>query len=350
MQRRLRVISSPPGILRQKSSFSGWAQFWIRIALLFGLLAFVIVIHWIERDSFRDNLDGEMSFADIIYFTMISATTTGYGDIVPVTERARLFDAVIVTPIRIFLLLILAGTAYTFVIKNTWSRWLMQRLQRTLSGHTIVAGFGVSGSEAVGELIQRGFDPGRIVVLDQREDALERAEALGCPVMHADATRDATLDAVRVKEARSIIISAGRDDTSILICLTARHMAPNVPISVVVRASDNEFPARAAGATTVINPVSFAGLLLAGSTEGARIAEYMADLASASGRVRLHQRQIEQFEFGKPLQRAAVGLGLRILRGDQEIGWWEEGAAKLEAGDQIIEIIPDHLFPRVPAI
>jgi voltage-gated potassium channel len=127
-------------------------------------------------------------------------------------------------------------------------------------------------------------------------------------------------------------------------------MAPNVPISVVVRASDNEFPAKAAGATTVINPVSFAGLLLAGSTEGARIAEYMADLASASGRVRLHQRQIEQFEVGKPLQRAAVGLGLRILRGDQEIGWWEEGAGKLEAGDQIIEIIPDHLFPRVPAI
>jgi voltage-gated potassium channel len=350
MQRRLRVISSPPGFLRQKSSLSVWAQLWIRIGLLFGLLAIVILVHWIERDAFQDNLDGEMSFSDVIYFTMISATTTGYGDIVPVTDRARMFDAVIVTPIRIFLLLILAGTAYTFVIKNTWSRWLMQRLQRTLSGHTIVAGFGVSGSEAVGELIQRGFDPGRVVVIDQKEEALERAEALGCPVMQADATRDAALEAVRVKEARSIIISAGRDDTSILICLTARHMAPNVPISVVVRASDNEFPAKAAGATTVINPVSFAGLLLAGSTEGARIAEYMADLASASGRVRLHQRQIEQFEVGKPLQRAAVGLGLRILRGDQEIGWWEEGAGMLEAGDQIIEIIPDHLFPRVPAI
>ena len=350
MLRRLRVISSPPGILRQKSPLSAWAQFGIRLGLLFGLLAFVVLVHWLERDSFRDNLDGHMSFADVIYFTMISATTTGYGDIVPVTERARLFDAVIVTPIRIFLLLILAGTAYTFVIKHTWSRWVMQRLQRTLSGHTIVAGFGISGSEAVGELIQRGFDPGQIVVIDCKEDALARAEALGCPVMNADATRDATLDAVRVTEARSMIISAGRDDTSILICLTARHMAPGLPISVVVRASDNEFPARAAGATTVINPVSFAGLLLAGSTEGSGIAEYMADLASASGRVRLHQREIEHFEIGKPLQRAAVGLGLRILRGDVAIGWWEEAANKLEPGDQIIEIIPDHLFPRVPAI
>ena len=75
MQRRLRVMSSPPGVLRQKSRLSAWAQFGIRIALLLGLLAFVVAVHWIERDAFRDNLDGQMSFSDVIYFTMISATT-----------------------------------------------------------------------------------------------------------------------------------------------------------------------------------------------------------------------------------------------------------------------------------
>ena len=110
------------------------------------------------------------------------------------------------------------------------------------------------------------------------------------------------------------------------------------------------FRPRPAGATTVINPVSFAGLLLAGSTEGADIADYIADLASASGHVRLHEREIEQFEVGKSLKKAAVGIGLRILRDGQSIGWWEPGAGKLKAGDRIIEIIPDHLFPRVPSI
>ena len=350
MRRRLRVMSSPPGVLRQKSQLSAWAQFGIRMALLLGLLGFVVTVHWIERASFQDKLDGNMSFTDVIYFTMISATTTGYGDIVPVTDRARMFDALIVTPIRVFLILILAGTAYTFVIKRVWDNWLMQRLQKSLTGHTIVAGFGNSGSEAVAELIQRGFDPGCIVVLDNNTAALDRAEALGCPVMQADATRDSAMEAVRVKESRSVIISAGRDDTSILICLTARHLAPNVPISVIVRNGDNEFPAKAAGATTVINPVSFAGLLLAGSTEGAEIADYMADLASASGHVRLHEREIERFEIGKTLQDAAVGIGLRIVRGNEAIGWWEEAAGRLELGDRIIEIIPDHLFPRVPTV
>ena len=199
-------------------------------------------------------------------------------------------------------------------------------------------------------MIQRGFDPRQIVVLDTKTDALERAEALGCAVIQADATRDNSMESVRVRQARSVMISAGRDDTSILICLTARHLAKDVPISVVVRNGDNEFPAKAAGATTVINPVSFAGLLLAGSTEGASIADYMADLASASGHVRLHEREIEAFEVGKPLQDAAVGMGLRIMRKGHSIGWWEKGAAKLKAGDRIIEVIPDHLFPRVPTV
>lgn len=349
MQRQLRNKSSPPGLLRRASPLSVWAQIAIRLGLLLGLLAFIVAVHWLERDSFRDNVDGHMNFADVIYFTMISATTTGYGDIVPVTDRARLFDALVVTPVRIFFILILAGTAYTFVIKRTWNRWLMQRLQRRLSNHVIVAGFGTSGSEAVAELIQRGVPPEQIVVLDTKAEALERAEALGCAVMQADATRDSCMEAVRIGEARQVIVSAGRDDTSILITLTARHLAPELPISVVVRATDNEFPARAAGATTVINPVSFAGLLLAGSVDGRGIASYMADLASTTGGVRIHEREIERFEIGKSLQEVAIGLGLRVQRGDTSIGFWEDGADRLELGDRITEVIPEHLFPKVPA-
>ena len=239
---------------------------------------------------------------------MISATTTGYGDVVPITTSARLFDALVVTPIRIFFLLILAGTAYTFFIKRTWSKWLMRRIQQKLTGHVIVTGFGTSGSQTVHELVARGTDPKRIVVIDLDEAALASAERCGCNVMQADATRDSTLHAARIENARAMMISAGRDDTSILICLTARHLAPKLPISVAVRKEDNEFPAKAAGANTVINPTSFASLLLAGSIDGSGVAEYMADLASAEGHVRLHEREIEAFEVGQSLSCVAIGV------------------------------------------
>ena len=344
MDRRPR-LAKPIALLRQKSPLSVTAQLLIRLGILVGLLLFIIAVHWFERDAFVDSVDGELSFADVIYFTMISATTTGYGDIVPVTERARLFDALIVTPARIFFIFILAGTAYSFVIKRSWDKWIMRRIQKTLENHIVVAGYGTSGKEAVDELIARGEDPAKIVVVDLDGDALAHAERLGCIVLQADATRDATMEEVRLRQAATMVISAGRDDTSILICLTARHLCPELPISLAVRAEDNEFPARAAGATSVINPTSFAGLLLAGSAHGMGISDYLADLASANGRVRLHERTIEKFEVGKPLKEVAIGLGVRILRGGQTIGFWEEGAQELQAGDKIIEIIPGFAFP-----
>ena len=326
--------------LRRKSPLPVWVQIAWRVALVLGLLAFAVIVHWLERDGLRDNLDGEVSFSDVIYFTMISITTTGYGDVVPVADNTRMFDALVVTPIRIFFVLIFVGTAYTFVLRRTWDKWHMARVQRTLSGHIVVAGYGTTASEAVDELLALGAKASEIVVIDCSSEALERAEALGCAILQADATRDKTLQAVHVERARALIVSAGSDDTSILITLTARHLAPGLNISVAVRNEDNELLARQAGASTVIKPVSFAGLLLAGSTHGAHIADYIADLASSSGRVRLAERVVQDDECGKPISAIARGLGVRVYRDGRPYGFWEPEVQALKPGDCIVEILP----------
>ncbi|HEV2748509.1 MAG TPA: potassium channel family protein [Allosphingosinicella sp.] len=335
--------------LQRRGRLPVWVSIGWRALFVVGLLGVAVLVHWLERDGLRDNYDGEISFLDVVYFTMISVTTTGYGDITPVSNQARLFDAIIVTPIRVFAVLVFLGTAYSFVFKRTWDKWRMAYIQKTLCDHIIVAGFGTTGSEAVDELIARGTPAGDIVVIDSDLEALERAKAIGCAVFDADATRDKTLTAVRVTEARAMIISAGRDDTSILMTLTARHLAPNLTISVAVRNEDNELLARQAGATTVINPVSFAGLLLAGSTHGAHIADYIADLASSSGRVRLAERAIRPEECGKPLSAIAQGLGVRVYRHGIPHGFWEPEAESLLAGDTIVEILPTSATEGNPA-
>ena len=217
----------------------------------------------------------------------------------------------------------------------------MAHIQRNLEGHIVVLGFGVSGSEAVHELIARGTDPNTIVVLDANEARLSEAEALGCNVMVADASRDESLEAVRIAKASTVLVSAGRDDTSILIVLTVRHLAPNVPITAVVRAEDNEILMRQAGADNVINPVRFTGLLLAGSAEGKHVSDYLSDLASISGRVQLVERKVAPEEIGGSLEMlTSGGKGLRIYRGDQCIGFWEDAARTLQPGDIIVEIAP----------
>ena len=324
--------------LRRSIPVPVWADLGIRLGLVFGLILLVILIHWTDREGLHDAHDGVVSFLDIVYFTMISITTTGFGDITPVSDRSRLVEAAIVTPIRLAVIYIFVGTAYNFIIKRSWETWRMKRIQESLADHIVVLGYGISGSEAVQELIARDTDPACIVVVDPSPGRLRAAEKRGCNVLEGDATRDETLRAVRIGRARSVLVSAGRDDTTVLIVLTARHMAPKVPVTAVIRADDNELLARQAGADNVINPVRFTGLLLAGSAEGRHISEYLSDLASITGSVQLVERKITPEEVGKSLAEIDTGKGMRIYRGERAIGFWEDGARRLQPGDIVVEI------------
>ncbi|MEN2786192.1 potassium channel family protein [Sphingomonas qilianensis] len=326
--------------LHRKSSTPPWLSLLLRIGLAFALIGVALAIFWFDRAGLRDNSDGTITFPDVVYFTIITITSVGYGDIVPVSTQARLIDSFLVTPIRLFVWLIFLGTAYDFLLKRVWEKWRMTVIQQKLTGHIVVVGYGTSGSEAVSELIRRGATPGSIVVIDDSEAALDLAKECGATVIHADAARNATLEAVKLAHAKAVIVTAGRDDTSILIVLTARRVAPNVPISVIIRSADNEPLARQAGADTVINPASFAGLLLAGSTHGPHIADYMADLAAADGRVSLHERLVHADEVGKPLTALTTGLGVRLYRHGACHGFWEPEARALQAGDALVEIVP----------
>lgn len=327
--------------LRRALAVPVWADLALRLGAALTLVFIVVLVHWLDRAGLKDTHDGSVTLLDVFYFTMISITTTGFGDIAPVSDRSRLIEAVIVTPIRFAVIFIFVGTAYQFVIRKTWEKWRMRRIQEQLAGHIVVLGYGVTGSEAVRELIERGTPPSEIVVVDTSDARLSQAEAVGCNVLEGDATRDETLAAVRIDRARAVLVSAGRDDTSILMVLTVRHMAPSVRITTIVRADDNELLARQAGADNVINPVRFTGLLLAGSAQGKHVSEYLTDLASVGGRVQLVERPVTAEEVGRALSElSSGGYGLRVYRQGEAIGFWEDAARRLEAGDIVVEIAP----------
>jgi len=325
--------------LRRQSRLAPAAHFAIRMAIMMGMIVFIVAFHWFERDGLKDQIDGHVSFIDVIYFTMISATTTGYGDVVPVTDKARLFDALIVTPIRIFFLLLLAGTAYTFLFKQTWNRWLMKLIQRNLREHILLAGFGVSNEKTLEELLARNTPPQRIVVIDNDREALDRAAECGVAVLQGDASRDETLLAAHVDRAAALLVSTGRDDSNILVVLTARKLSADVKISVTIRETDNEDIAKQAGADTVINPVRFSGLLLASSLEGPHRADYLADLVTSEGNIMLRERIIGEDEAGRAPHEICTGQVVRLVRDGRAYPAGDPAFQSLRSGDRILEIV-----------
>ena len=266
-------------------------------------------------------------------------TTVGYGDIVPVSDSARMFDTFVVTPIRIFVFLIFLGSAYSFMLRQGWERWRMGLVRRELKDHVIVAGYGRSGSAAVAELLERGHPPETIVVVDENPDKLRLAEELGVATVEGDATHNKVLSIAKVEAAHSVIVCPGRDDTAVLIVLTCRRLAPHAGVAVSIAAIENELLARDAGATIIVNPVSFGGQLLAQCTAGPHIADYVADLVTRGGKVELRERPVRDDEVGRSPRQVVGGQVLRIYRGDRAIGFWEAEAQVFEPGDSLIEVV-----------
>lgn len=92
---------------------SPWRALLRRIALALVLVLAVTALLWFTRDGLRDSAhpDQPPGFVAVLYFTIVSITTVGYGDITPATDQARLINAVLLTPVRIFILLLFRGTA-----------------------------------------------------------------------------------------------------------------------------------------------------------------------------------------------------------------------------------------------
>ena len=326
-------------VLRRKPRLNVLQSLLFRAGIVLALIGVALAGHWLDRRGLRDHADGDVSFVDVVYFTAVTVTTVGYGDIVPVTERARLFDALVVTPIRIFVWLIFLGTAYDFLMRHAWERVQTNMMRARLRNHTIVCGFGAAGEFAVQELLRHGDSPGQIVVIEPLQERVAVALELGVTAICGDARHNATLKAARIETARSVLVSTSRDDATALVVLSARQLNAKVAISASVRAQENEDLLYQAGATIVINPVSFGGHLLARSASEHQVVVYLRDLASAKGRVLLRERGATSDDIGLSLREIKSGLGLRLLRSGREIGFWEKEAESIMDDDKIIEVV-----------
>lgn len=254
-----------------------------------------------------------------MYFVLITITTVGYGDIVPVDTPSRLVDALVLTPIRFIVLLIFVGTAYQLSIKQFQEEQRMKRAVSKLNDHTIVCGYGTTGQAAVRELLLHGTRPDQIVVVDVDENALRATSGLEVVAIQADAAQESTLNAMAIQRAAHVLICTGRDDTAVLTALTVQALNPDCRIVAMCRQQENVKLLQRSGVHSIISPALAGGTLIAAATRQDHIVDTMKDLLSVGGAIRLDERVVRADEVGTS-PRALKGITvLRVYRNDRAV-------------------------------
>jgi voltage-gated potassium channel len=207
-----------------------------------------------------------------------------------------------------------------------------------LRDHTVVIGFGTKGRSAIQTVCATGLGKDQVVVVDPSVKAVDAATADGYAGVVGDATRSDVLRRAEAHRARQIIIATQRDDTAVLVTLTARQINRGAKIVAAVREEENAPLLRQSGADAVITSASAAGRLLGLSVLSPSAGVVMEDLIQQGTGLDMVERPVIKAEVGRTV-RETEDLVVSVVRGHRVLGYDDPSIGTLQLTDRLITIV-----------
>lgn len=323
----------------EESRFNPLGQLGRRVLVGLLMLAITTLGTWLERAGYNDSSDGVVDLLDALYYATVSITTTGYGDVVPVSDAARLFTTFVVTPARIIFLVLLVGTSVELIATASRSILREGRWRRNVHDHVVICGFGVKGRSALDSLREQGIAGDRIVVIDPNEDELATAARLGCVGIHGDASKDELLEAAGVDRARVVIVTPNRDDAAVLVTLSVRQQNPTVRIVAAARELENAPLLRRSGADVVLTSSGATGRMMGLAATAPHHVQVVEELLEIGNGLDLVERSIDTESEGRLASHRRDGeLVVAVFRDDELVARNPTGSFELRSGDQVVSV------------
>ncbi|KYH26487.1 calcium-gated potassium channel MthK [Halalkalicoccus paucihalophilus] len=225
--------------------------------------------------ALREEFAEVETILDAFYFTLVTASTVGYGDATPTTQEARLFGMSV----------LLVGTAsFAVALGALLSPVIEARLAAalgkmndaelaTLDDHVLVLGYGELTEPILQELETRA----PFVVVTDHDERAERLADRDVLVLRGDPSDEETIERAGLERARAVVVATDTDAEDALTVLTVRQLRPDVRIVSAATDRENVVKLRRAGADTVISPATIGGRLMVQSALGREDTEDVAD-------------------------------------------------------------------------
>lgn len=214
------------------------------------------------------------NFLDSLYMTIITLTTTGYQEVHQLSDKGRI--------LTMFLLVLGMGiVAYSITSVMSYilnidfkkrGREKMQKQINSLSGHTIVCGFGRMGHVICEELAKENNE---FVIIEQDPAKVEVMKEKGYFYIEGDAAHDENLQKAGIEKAGVLVSMIDNDSDGLYIALAGRSLNKN--LFIIVRANDENARRRIlrAGANKVILPTIMSGLKVAQSVLNPAVEDFL---------------------------------------------------------------------------
>ncbi|MBU2442398.1 MAG: potassium channel family protein, partial [Nanoarchaeota archaeon] len=236
---------------------------------------------------------GKPKYMDCLYMTVISLTSVGYGEIIPVTGNipAQIFTMVLIT-FGMGIILYGISTLTAIMIEGELSGILrknkMENRIKKLHDHYIVCGGGETGRHVITELVK---NKEKVVLIEHLDDNIEKSRHIeDLLFIKGDATDDQNLILAGIDKAAGIVICLPSDKDTLYVTMTARML--NGKIRIISRMVDQSIQPKLkkAGADSTVSPNFIGGLRLASEMLRPAVVDFLDSmLRSSQGHIRISQ-------------------------------------------------------------
>lgn len=282
--------------------------------LLVMYVTFSILFHYVAAYEGKDH-----SWVTGFYWTIVTMSTLGFGDIVFHTDLGKLFSMVVLFSGVIFLLVMLPFTFIQFFYAP-WMESVNQarapkKVDEGVKDHIIISELNPITEQLIHKLSIHNID---YVLLEQDlNKALDLADR-EYRVINRDATEEASYEYLNIDRA-SMVVASGPDTVNTNITFTAKEKNKSVKVIAMADHEDSVDILELSGADKVIMIADILGRAMARRTLG--------------GDARVHViGHIDQLVIGEALAQGTPLVGkrlmesrLRELTGVSVVGVWERG-------------------------
>jgi voltage-gated potassium channel len=262
-----------------------------------------------------------MNWIQAIYMTVITVTTVGYGEVVPLDEEAKLFTVfLIIISVFVFAYAISVITEYILsrsTLRNIIQRKTLKKIRR-MENHIIICGFGRNGRQAAEKLKAHSQE---FVIIEKDRKIIERYENSEVSFVEGNASEDEVLERAGIHNAKCLITALPSDADNLFVVLSARQI--NGRLLIISRASQESSykKLKLAGADNVIMPDKIGGEHMASLVVVPDLVEFIDNL-SISGKNKTNVEEIHTEDITTSGQEITLKeLDLRRKTGCTVIGY-----------------------------
>ncbi|MBD0830531.1 potassium channel protein [Aestuariibaculum sp. TT11] len=281
----------------------------------------------------------DYSWVDAVYMTVITLTTVGFGEVVPLDDNAKIFTIILILASVVIMGFVLSVITEYILSKNNVEELKQKRMQKRIDSfknHVVICGYGRNGKQAARKLLAHKK---QFVVIEKNKDMEERLQQDEVPYIIGNANDDAVLIQAGIDRASNFISALPNDAENLFVVLSTRQI--NSQINIISRASHESSynKLKFAGANNVILPDNIGGDHMASLVVVPGLMEFIDNLSIVGkANINIEEVAVEKLYKDDKTVKTIRDLDLRRKTGCSIIGYKDENGEYLVNPEAELEL------------